>query len=170
MDCLHALLKWIDHNRWTLLSLLLIGILIFAGWGCRPRTASLSGDGTVTASQLQAQALEAQQDLVKRRIELESQMQVFNQDVESLEQRLAHAREDLQRQIELRKDILALLGNAATDALDGSFSARGFVVPAISLLAAAFGVGKTLDNRRKDRVIRRLKVENAAAPIHAEAS
>jgi hypothetical protein len=159
MDVLHKTVNWIDHNRWYVLSSLLAVGLIFLGLGCEPHTASLTGPEEVTARRFQQEALTQEEALAERRIALEARIESFNEDVDALDRRLQHGWEDLRRQFELRQEAVALLGGSAVSALEGSFSPKAFVAPALGLLAAAFGVGKTLDNRRKDRVIQRLKLQ-----------
>ncbi len=160
MDVLHNVMNWIDHNRWYVLSSLLASGLILIGLGCEPHTASLTGPEEVSAREFQQEALALEETLTERRIALAARIENFNEDVDSLDRRLQLGREDLRRQYALQEQILATLGSAATSALEGSFSAKAFVAPALGLLAAAFGIGKTLDNRRKDRVIQKLKLQN----------
>ena len=157
MDLMHTVTRWMDHNRWTLAAMLLAATAIVLLVGCQPRTASLSGQGPVDARQFELEILAGQGDLTARRSDLTGAMERFNADVETFNARVQLGRDDLARQEQVRAELLALLGAAATDAIAGQLDPRGFIVPALGLLGGAFGIGKTLDNRRKDRIIRQLQ-------------
>ncbi len=161
MDWMHRTLNWIDHNRWTLAAIALTGVCLAVLIGCQPRTEGLFSDRPVGREQLEQQVLAGREDLAARRAMLQAEMEQFNASLERFEQRVDLARADLQRQEELRSEMLALLGSAASEGLGGSWDPRRFVVPALGLLGAAFGVGKTLDNRRKDRVIQQLETRKS---------
>jgi hypothetical protein len=161
MDWMHRTLNWIDHNRWTLAATALAAACLAGLIGCQPTTQGLFSDRPVGREQLEQQVLAGRENLATRRAQLQAEMEQFNARLNRFEQRVDLARSDLHHQEKLRAQMLALLGNAATESLAGNWDPRGFVVPALGLLGAAFGVGKTLDNRRKDRVIRQLKARDA---------
>jgi hypothetical protein len=165
MDLFHRIVRWIDHNRWNVLCLIVAAAIIAAGIACRPRTQSLTGNGQLTYEQFEAEAIAKAGTLAEQRVALTAAVEAFNARAGTFEQQVQRGREDLQRQAKIHAQLIELLGGAATNALSGNFSPQAFIVPGLSLLAAAFGVGKTLDNRRKDRVIRDLKLK-ADPPPH----
>jgi hypothetical protein len=164
MDLFHRIVRWIDHNRWNVLCLIVAAAIVVTGIACRPRTRSLTGDNQVTYEQFEAEAIEKAGTLAEQRTALSAAVQAFNARAETFQQQVRRGREDLERQAKIHAQLIELLGGAATGALSGNFSPQAFIVPGLSLLAAAFGVGKTLDNRRKDRVIRDLKMKTHSPP------
>ncbi|MFP4354073.1 MAG: hypothetical protein ACLFUJ_03030 [Phycisphaerae bacterium] len=163
MDILHRLTNWLDHNRWTFISILLAAAAVAALVGCQPQTAGLLDDRPADPEQFETQVLAGRRQLQDEEGQLQAALARHNAKVEQFVARVEIGRADLQRQLEVRGEILNLLGAAATDAIAGAFDPRAFVIPALGLLGAAFGVGKSLDNRRKDQVIRRLKADGQPA-------
>jgi lipopolysaccharide export system protein LptC len=157
MDIIHRITNWADHNRWTLILLLLAGVAI--GWlaGCKPQTTLSGHEDPLTRQELQAAVIEKSADFSQAKAELETRAAVLNDRIESFNQQVQLAEADLQEQEQVRLQIIELLGAGLSDAMAGTFNPAMLIVPGLSLLAAAFGVGKTIDNRRKDKVIEDLQ-------------
>jgi len=158
MDRIHRITNWMDHNRWTLLSLLLAAGAVAVLAGCRSRTQGLNGAEAVDRAGFEVQVLAGEKQLITQRARLEAAVAEFNGDVERFNAQVDLGRGDLDAQDAVRAELLTLLGNGLTDALAGRLNPAAFVMPGLALLGAALGIGKTLDNRRKDKVIARMKV------------
>lgn len=136
MDALHAVTKWVDHNRYVALALV-FGVLLSVGMlSCQPKTGSLIEPGKkVTAQEFAREALVVEADVKGKLAAIEVGLV------------------DLTAQYELRAkgiELLAGLGNlAATGGLNPT-TAAGAVLQLLTLVALGGGV---LDNRRKDKVI-----------------
>ncbi|MCC6580073.1 MAG: hypothetical protein IT440_06490 [Phycisphaeraceae bacterium] len=157
-DLWHLLTNTIDHNRGIVAAVALAGAMACWLVGCQATTSSLMhGDQQVTASQLHDEAMQLDQQLQKQRRAIETQISDYNAEVELLKQRAAAATEDLQRQNELRQQIVQTLGGFAAQAVGGTFDPISAVSAVITLVAGAAAAGLGYDNRRKDQVIADLK-------------
>ena len=153
MDALHKMLKWIDHNRGVVAGLVLTALV--AGWlvGCEPTTQSIKdADRQVTAAEFEREVLDEKAALEARTVLLE-------QDAELLAQRAEVGAADLERQYELRRQILTAVGALGSDLAEGDFSAPGLINGIVSILLLGLAGGAVYDNRRKDRVIATAKRE-----------
>lgn len=160
-DFLHNLLKHIDYNRWTyiLLALTLVGSALFVG--CQPTTNSILTPGKkVDALALQNEVLSRQLDLASQKATLEAGMTSYNAAIAQLNGQIEASVADLERQDALRQQFLDLTGQGLVAAANGALNPAEFILPGLSLLGLAFGVGKTVDSRRKDVVISDLKGKN----------
>jgi hypothetical protein len=170
-DLLHNVFNWMDHNRYTIASALIfiltMGIVVSLA-GCESATLGLaaSTDGApveVSRSEFERQALVGEKDFSIRRIELDSLVAKFNEEVKAFNQRVQAGLDDLARQDEFRQQIVDTIGLVATSATEGSLNPAALVPIGIGLLGGALGLGTSADNRRKDRVITNLKTTGAAA-------
>jgi hypothetical protein len=169
-DRWHAFTKWLDHNRWTFVCLALAAaalIGVMAIGGCQAQTASLQNpDRRVTRPELAAEAAGMSGDLAARRVQLEAALAEHNEQVAAFNERVDLAEADLQRQEELRAQILRYAGVIAAEAASGNINPAGYIPIGVGLLGAALGVGTKIDNRRKDHEIMRRDNEL----LHAQAS
>ena len=165
-DVFHAATNWIDHNRYTVLSILLFILMmgaVVAMTGCESTTAGLvaPADGArpakVDRSEFQRQALITEKDFAVRRIELDSQSAAFNEEVKAFNEQVQAGLDDLQKQDEFKQQLLDTVGVMITSAADGTFNPASLVPIGIGLLGGALGLGTSADNRRKDRLITDLK-------------
>ena len=168
-DIVHTTLKWIDHNRYAVASViafLTAMVLVLNLTGCEATTAGLqNGDAPkVSRSEFQRQALVGEKDLAVRRIELEAQMAAFNEEVNAFNQRVEAGQDDLARQDGFQQQLLDTVGLVATSAAEGAFNPAALVPIGIGLLGGALGLGTAADNRRKDKVITELKT-TPSAPV-----
>jgi len=143
MDFVHKTLNWADHNRW-LVAAAIIGIaLSVALIGCQATTQSvLHPETQVTAAELDREALTVQMEAELALKKLEGQTQ-----------QLKLAKADIQRQQELRAQIVGIVGAVGTAAAEGAVSPASGIAAAVQLLTLLALGGAVLDNRRKDKVI-----------------
>jgi len=164
-DVLHKLTNWIDHNRYTVLSLIFFVIAmgsVIAITGCESTTAGLVTTNEaipdkVSRSEFQRQALITEKDFSIRRLELDQQTAVFNEEVKAFNEQVQLGLEDLQRQDEFKQQLLETAGVVITGATDGTLNPASLIPIGIGLLGGALGLGTSADNRRKDKLITNLK-------------
>ena len=166
-DLVHSAFNWIDHNRYTVASVLVfiltVGLVINLT-GCESATTSLTvaADGStpkVSRSEFQRQALVGEKDLAVRRIELDGLMAAFNEEVAAFNQCVQAGLEHLARQDAFKAELLDTIGVVAIGATEGTLNPTSLVPIGIGLLGGALGLGTSADNRRKDQVITNLKVK-----------
>ena len=173
-DVLNKLLKWLDHNRYLVLSLLLFAVCL--GWvvgmvGCQSQTAGLlppaGGEAVVKVdrSEFNRQAATVEKDLSIQRVNLDAEVAAFNREVDAFNQRVESGLEELDKQDEFRQQILDTVGLVASQAAEGSLNPVSLIPLSIGLLGGALGLGAAADNRRKDRVITDLKLTTSNASI-----
>jgi hypothetical protein len=168
-DLLHKLTNWIDHNRYTVLSLILFALMfggVMAMTGCESTTAGLvsandnSPPAKVTRSEFQRQALITEKDFSIRRLELDQQTAAFNEEVKAFNEQVQLGLDDLQRQDEFKQQLLETAGVVITGATEGTLNPASLIPIGIGLLGGALGLGTSADNRRKDKLITTLKSES----------
>ncbi len=169
-DAVHTVLNWVDHNRYTIASVLVfiltMGIVV-SMTGCESATSGLvaAADGSATQvnrSEFQRQALVGQKDFAVRRIELDGLAAKFNEEVKAFNERIQAGLDDLTRQDEFKQQLLDTIGTVAIGATDGTLNPAALVPIGIGLLGGALGLGTSADNRRKDKIITDLKVSALA--------
>jgi hypothetical protein len=169
-DRLHNVLKFVDHNRYTVTAavifILMMGFVVSLT-GCEAMTPGLaeSKEGTspkVTRAEFVRQAMMGEKDIAIRRIELEAQLAAFNEEIKTFNVRVAAGQEDLLRQEEFKQRLLDTVGLVAMSATEGTLNPAALVPIGIGLLGGALGLGTSADNRRKDKVITTLKTPAAA--------
>jgi len=169
---LHRMFQWLDHNRWLVISLVIFAVVLGGAVsvvGCKSTTAGLieGVDGTppvqVDRVEFNRQAATVEKDLAIRRVELDGQIAVFNEEVAAFNSRVESGLEDLDEQDEFRSEILNTIGLVATQAAEGSLNPISLIPLGIGLLGGALGLGISADNRRKDRVITDLKKTTVSA-------
>ena len=164
-DALHNVLKWLDHNRYTVASvvifILTMGIVIGLT-GCEAQTMGLAAatDGSVqevSRTEFERQALVGEKDFAVRRIELDGLVAAFNEEVKAFNERVQAGLDDLSRQDAFKQELLDTIGVVAIGATEGTLNPAALVPIGIGLLGGALGLGASADNRRKDKVITDLK-------------
>ena len=161
-DVVHKALKWMDHNRFAVLSVIVFiaaMALVLNLTGCEATTAGLrNGDAPkVSRAEFTQQVLVGEKDLAVRRIELDAQIAAFNEEVKLFNQRVEAGQDDLARQDAFQQQLLDTVGLIAVSAAEGSLNPAALVPIGIGLLGGALGLGTAADNRRKDKVITELK-------------
>lgn len=132
MDVLHGLLKWCDYNRGLVVGIV-IGLALCIGFAsCTPKTGSLFTPGKeVTSAELDREI-----------ITLEAQVKAAEA-----------AKEDLQRQYELRAKIAAIAGGLGQAAATGVVSPETAIAGVVQAFTLCAGIGAIADSRRKNKVI-----------------
>ncbi len=168
-DFVNRTLKWLDHNRWTVVSMVVFIFMMAAVTGisgCESTTASLKPGpegqiAKVTRDEFNLQVNEAQKDLAVERVQLDAEVSKFNREIEAFNQRVEAGIEDLDRQDEFRRELLDTAGLFAAEAAGAGINPVSLVPIAIGLLGTSLGLGTSADNRRKDKVITELKTSGA---------
>ena len=170
-DALHSVFNWMDHNRYTVASVLVFILtlgIVTSLTGCESATTGLiaASDGApvkVSRSEFQRQALVGEKDFAIKRIELDGLAAKFNEEVKAFNERIQAGLDDLARQDEFKQQLLDTIGSVAIGATDGTLNPMALVPIGIGLLGGALGLGTSADNRRKDKVITDLKISGMTA-------
>ncbi len=161
-DIVHNTLKWMDHNRYAVASVIafvLAMAFVLNMTGCEATTSGLTNGASpkVSRTEFARQALTGEKDLAVRRIELDAQIAAFNEEIKLFNQRVEAGQEDLARQDAFKQQLLDTVGLIAVSATEGTLNPAALLPIGIGLLGGALGLGTAADNRRKDQVITTLK-------------
>jgi hypothetical protein len=164
-DVLNSLLKWLDYNRYTVLSILMFAIILggVVGFvGCQSTTTALTpaANGSfakVDRSEFNRQAATVDKQLAIKRIELDAQAAAFNKEVDAFNIQVQAGIADLDKQDAFRQELVNTVGLVATQAAQSSLNPVSLLPIGIGLMGTALGLGAAADNRRKDTVIAALK-------------
>jgi len=160
MDILHKVLKWADHNRYVCLGILLAVVASVWLFGCQITTPSLTDPAEkVTAQQFEVQVVTEQAALEFKAEDLKNDLEKHNKAVLAFNQRVELGRADIEAQIELRENIVSIIGGLATSAAEGTLTPGAAINSIITLGMLLAGGGAILDNRRKNKVIAELKTK-----------
>ena len=164
-DFLKPVIRWVDHNRYLTLGLVLLVAVLGWSFGCESLTKSLTDGGAdVDRAAFVAEAEELQAGLEKDAISLAArhtaEVAELEADLKSGEAKIAIGLDDLNRQDEQRRQLIDFVGTLVTSAAAGTFNPATAITGAASLGALLLGGGAVADNRRKDRVITTLKNGN----------
>ncbi len=158
MDVLHSIMKFVHYNRGVVVSILIA--LAVGVWmvGCQPTTPSLFSPGQkVTATELQREVSELQANLVKRQAVLQQMAAELVADNDAARVNVENAIADLERQVEMRKQIIAALGAVGEALAAGTFNPAAGINALVTLLVSCGAVGLGVDNLRKIATIKSLK-------------
>jgi len=166
MDVLHKALKWVDHNRFKALGIVLALVLVCYA-GCAVKTASLK-DPTVkvTAPVYAQEAAELRAQLEAEGLALQAQVDAHNKKTEAFNAREEIGYEDLKAKQAKKEAMVAMVSTAVIETAQTAGvpipeSASKLILGIVSAVGAGGTVLGFLDGRRKDRVIRN---QTAAAP------
>ena len=163
-DGIHSFLKFLDHNRYAVIGILLAVLAAAALTGCAITTASTMTPGEkVTATELSREVAVAEAGFAGRQADLEAGAAVLNADIEAHNTAVYDAHAELQRKAEFRATIVETVGALGLAATQGAISPAAGVGAIVQLLTLGAAGGLLADNRRKDRVIGDGK-GNAGAP------
>lgn len=158
-DGIHSFLKFLDHNRYAVIGILLAVLAAAALTGCAITTASTMTPGEkVTATELSREVAVAEAGFAGRQADLEAGAAVLNADIEAHNAAVDSARSDLQQKAEFRATVIETVGALGLAATQGTISPAAGVGAIVQLLTLGAAGGLLADNRRKDRMI----TENAA--------
>lgn len=161
MDLLHTVVKWAEHNRWLVLSLVVA--LALSSWiiGCQPKTTSLlDPDKQVPAATLEREAVVIEAGLAKQVATLRQLEAAYNADVVKMNASIEMAQADIKRQVELRLKFIEVLGGIGSAVASGGLTAPAAVGSAVQVLTLLAAGGLAFDTRRKSKVIGELKNDN----------
>lgn len=164
-DVLSNTLKWLDHNRYTVISALLFAVLfslLIGIVGCESQTTGLiqNNEGrhlAVNRMEFERQVIDAEKEYAIERVQLDSKVAAFNEKIAAFNKQVESGLNDLDQQDQFREQILDTIGLVATEAAEGSINPVSLIPIGIGLLGASLGLGTSADNRRKDQVISNLK-------------
>lgn len=155
-DMWHKFTKWADYNRYTFI-LLFVAIVFSVGmlWtvGCQSKTTGLIDETQVTLPELNRQAVKVQQTLDAEKASIEMQIAQYNAKAAAYAASYEAAADDIKRQDEIKQQLFTgVLG--IVQSVAGGTATVGDTIPiAGGLLGLAFGIGATVDNKRKDAII-----------------
>lgn len=165
MDPWNSILRWLDHNRY-----LAIGGVLFVvtmGWlgGCKSLTASLLNPGEkVDRAAFSAEAVKAQTNLNAKHSEIQKAIADYNSDVESMNALIEAGTEDLDAQDAQKAAVIEAIGGTVLNLVSGGpVNVGALATTGITLLTGLLGGGALVDNRRKDKVIRKIQNKNTPA-------
>ena len=157
MTWLDRLFKGVDHNRWTVLGVLLclgIAVALFGTVGCESTTLSLTGSGDkVARTELAKEAETISAGLAGDAAALEAALVAHNAKVTAHNESVALSVADLDRKDEIRLEILETVGAIATQAASGTFNPVSLIPTLVGLGGLVLAGTTAADNRRKDKVI-----------------
>jgi hypothetical protein len=158
-DVTHKLCNWLDHNRWLAGGLAAGALLAVLLLGCRAKTISLAEPGRrITAEQFQLEVIDLTASLERRAAQIEQERTAYNSDVAALNKKVEAGQADLQRQAEIRAQVIEFAGGLiATAASGGALTPGAAAGAALQLLTLLGLAGAAMDNRRKDKVIEQTK-------------
>jgi len=151
--------KLIEHNRYTVIGILvaLLSAAVFVG--CDITTESLTTPGEkVDQVELDREIVTVEADLAKRQAAL-------NADIEAHNAAVATAQDDLQQKAEFRATIIETVGSVGLAAAEGTASPAAGVGAFVQLLTLGAAGGLLADNRRKDRVINTGRTKTESGPV-----
>jgi hypothetical protein len=163
-DLLHKVLEVIDHNRYTVISAALFVALmlgITGVVGCDATTTGITNGAPVTRQVFDRQVIESEKNLTVQRIGLENAVAAFNAEIEAFNARVEAGYDDLERKEVFRAEVINTVGGVITTAAEGTLNPAALIPIGIGLLGGALGLGTAADNRRKDAVIKKIKVDEA---------
>jgi len=157
-DWLHQVLKWLNYNRGLVAGLVLFGLVFAWPTGCASKTGAIREPGQlITAGQLEAEAITLQLELDQKKAQLDARIAAYNAEIEAVNAQLERGVADLQRQDEIKAQLIDFAGSTASAIASGGFTAPAAINSLVTLGALVVGGGAVYDNIRKRKVIVRLK-------------
>ena len=158
-DFVHVLLRYLDHNRYLAAGLALAILMLVYTAGCQPRTASLlDPQQDVTLGQFAAEIDQHTLTLDQKRASLDQAVTAYNAEIDHFNQSAQRGYADIQEQQAFRMQIIDTLGGVAMQAAEGTIHPASLITSLFSLASLAAAAGLGVDNVRKDRVIKKMKV------------
>ena len=156
VDLWHKFTKWADYNRYVFF-LSFAAILFSAAmmWtiGCQSTSAGLTSDEKVTLPELNRQAVKVQATLDNEKAEIEKQIAMYNAKAAAFAESYEAAADDIQRQDEIKQQLFTGVMGIVQSVAGGTATIGDTIPIAGGLIGLAFGIGATVDNRRKDAII-----------------
>ena len=164
MDIIHPTLKWIDHNRGLVIAPILATLLSCWLITCEPTTPGLVNGTPVTATQLEAQATTAEQQIKTEIAQYQANGDILQAKIDAINAKLEASRTDIIAHVEFRRNFVGIAAGVVTNLLTGNpISATSTISSVLSLLMAGGIAGLSYDNIRKGRIITGLKNGNTTS-------
>ena len=167
MDLIHTLTRGLDHNRWTVVGVLVLACSLILGScgsfdGKVVSTTSgelLDQDGLKAEYVVESKSLQARYDAANaKRLEAEAEMSTVERQAEQLNTNLDSDTQRASDEVVARND---LIGQAAQ--LVTASTGVSWLLPLVSIGTSGLAAGTYLDNRRKDKVIKNKSDSEPAA-------
>lgn len=165
MEIVHNITKWIDHNRWIALALVVVLALGATFYqGCESTTVSLTDPmQEVTRDVFLSQASQLELVLQEERTQIAADMTKYNNKLAALSEQTAYGIETLDRKDLRTIHLLETFGGIGISAVNKTISPAGLMGTLVTVGSAMLAGGKTLDAARKDKIIAKLKHGDIAA-------
>lgn len=163
MDVVNRSTKWMDHNRGTFVAFIVMavmtgGILVV---GCESTAPGLVSGVKVDRTELKQQLINAEAGFAGREAEITALVETLNADKLAAKQKVDAAVIELDRQDMVTANFIETVGTVGLGFAEGAMNPASLILPAIALAGAAYGGGKSYDNKNKDRVIAEKKAKTA---------
>tara|TARA_Y100000593_G_C4047490_1_gene208108 strand:- start:27 stop:473 length:447 start_codon:yes stop_codon:yes gene_type:complete len=144
MDIWNRLSKWIDHNRYLVIALIIALAVNSYLFAMGSKTSSLINEGQ------RVNRIQLEGEIGVKTAELNAAITAFNAKVEA-------AVADLDEQDRIKAEIVEIVGGLATGVAGGGVGAPQIIATVLGI-GGVLGFGGTMvDNRRKDKKIVELK-------------
>ena len=158
MDVVHSIGKWIDHNRYQFMAIIIFCLV--GGWllcGCVETQSLLNPETKVNDVELQQEIAVIQGTIAEKEAAINQAISNLDAEVDKYNQKIEIAVEDLAKQAEMRQKVLEIAGSLGTAALTGGATAST-VLPSVIAFGSLLAAGGTIaDNRRKNLIIKQQK-------------
>ena len=168
MDVFYKGWKWVEHNPYVTICVIVALAAVGGLVGCKATTGSLLGEPGQPAQQVTRPAFE--RDVIKvgqqfsaRKVALQAEIATLNTEIAAANANIESGRAHLDSQDEFRAGIVQFVGGALADAADGNVNVGGLVTSGLLLLTAGAGIGRAADNARKDAKIKEMKADSVAS-------
>jgi len=161
MDATHGLLKFVDHERYKLLGLLIGVAVVLLTVGCEVAIRSPFSGEKVTRPEFKLEAVAMEQDLAAARMQIEQAQLVYNNKVELYNEQKATGQEQFEEKERLQSGFIEVLGGLATTlATGGQVNTASVLMSVLALGGIGGGIGGIVDSARKNKVIKKEKAKN----------
>jgi hypothetical protein len=161
-DLWHSFTNWIDHNRNTAISLVIVAVL--CTWlftGCSTTQSIVDPNKDITGAQLEREIVVLKGTFSDRKAQIEADTVKLNADIKCTNEKIVLADADLAKQDEFKAQILEFTGATVSAVMSGGVTGPAAANSALTLGALALAFGRHRDSKRKDGVIESIK-ENGA--------
>lgn len=161
-DLIHAIAKRIDYDRYTVMAIIIVAIILGMAVGCQPTAKSPFDGQKVTQLQLEAQvkAEQARIDAKVKTADLTYQQTIADLQAEATAGQVkAQAAMD---QIEQDKQAIQIALEAMTQVAAAAAGPQyaGLISTAVGVSGALLGIGVASDAARKNKIILEAKQDN----------
>lgn len=160
-DTVHGTLKFVDHERYKLLGLLIGVAIVLSMVGCEIAIRSPFSGEKVTRQEFSLEAVAMEQDLAGARMQIEQAQLAYNSKVELYNEQKAAGQEQFEEKEKLQTGFIEILGGLATTlATGGQVNMASTLVSVLALGGIGTAVGGVVDSARKNKVIKNEKAKN----------